>query len=787
MNQIICGDALEELKKLKEKSINCVVTSPPYWGLRSYLPEEHKDKNKELGLEPTFKDYVNNLCDIFDEVRRILRDDGTCWVNISDSYSTGKGPRTDDIPKNILQKERSSCKNLPMKSLCNIPARFSIEMQNRGWILRNEIIWYKRAAMPSCLHPKTKVFVKRDSIMQINMEEINKGDLILTPTGWKRVLNKWTTVKKPVKLKVGNVSEITCSPEHRFAISHDKRRNKINYIQSSNIRGKNKKGHDYFIYKNLKKFFDNSKLNIIDIIKNNNLEWFVDIIDIKEGLKIQSPMKFAKKVGDKSLRKIKCNSTWTYASNTHNELRRGRIRTWKINNKDFEKVYAKNSPIKENRYYDLDYNMGWLIGVYTAEGGFNQPRGFQGKITINKNEIEIRDKFKSIFHNKFGHPIQNERKINNCRVIKFTSASMYVLCKEIFIKGKCKTKKLVIDNFLNSPPEFREGFIKGYFDGDGYKKDNKKTVTSASFQLIKDVQIILASLGKLYSKGVFKNKRTKKKYFSLWSNSYQKYNNRDLTYSRLKEKLKNDEEINMVDIEVEDGLFLIEEGLISHNSIKDRFTVDFEKIFFFVKQRKYYFKQQFEPLKEISKKRAEYGWHGNKKTKGIDDMDKMGTPKNGRNKRCVWDITTKGYKGAHIAVYPPDLVKTPIDAGCPKYICKKCDKPREKIIEIVSSERSQKGRTKSTETQRMGKTPVPEKGWLTKKIDKGYTDCGCNAGWRRGVVLDPFFGAGTTGLAAFKQGKDFIGIELSPKYVELARKRLGTLMKQKRLQIEQDY
>lgn len=72
---IIQGDALTKLKELPDESVDCVMTSPPYWALRDYGVEG------QLGLEPTFQEYINNLCDIFNEVKRVLKPTGTCWVN----------------------------------------------------------------------------------------------------------------------------------------------------------------------------------------------------------------------------------------------------------------------------------------------------------------------------------------------------------------------------------------------------------------------------------------------------------------------------------------------------------------------------------------------------------------------------------------------------------------------------------------------------------------------------------------------------------------------------------
>jgi len=163
-NQIIQGHALSVLKSIPEESVNCVVTSPPYWGLRDYGIEptiwdgEGGAWKGSLGLEPTFELYIKHLCDIFDQVKRVLRKDGTCWVNIGDSYG-GSGNRkghtleTSNLNRltvgyGATEGNQKTTKGYE-KSLLDIPYRFSIEMINRGWIKRNTIIWHKPNCMPA--------------------------------------------------------------------------------------------------------------------------------------------------------------------------------------------------------------------------------------------------------------------------------------------------------------------------------------------------------------------------------------------------------------------------------------------------------------------------------------------------------------------------------------------------------------------------------------------------------------------------------------------------------------
>ena len=144
-NQIIQGDALEVLKTIESNSIDSCITSPPYYGLRDYGVEG------QLGLERTYSEYITRLCVIFEEVKRVLKTGGTIWVNIGDSYSNQKVGNTETrIHKKAVQDTfKKEKQDIQEKSLLQIPARFSIEMSRRGWILRNEIIWYKPSCMPA--------------------------------------------------------------------------------------------------------------------------------------------------------------------------------------------------------------------------------------------------------------------------------------------------------------------------------------------------------------------------------------------------------------------------------------------------------------------------------------------------------------------------------------------------------------------------------------------------------------------------------------------------------------
>lgn len=160
MNKIICGDALEVLKGLPDQYCRCCVTSPPYFNLRDYgVPGQ-------IGLEPTMQEYIARLIEVFAEVKRVLTDDGTLWVNIADSYAgSGKGSAgysqyakgTKEAGRKGLlgQKAITKCKyDLPNKNLMGIPWRLAFALQDSGWILRQDIIWSKSNCMPESVRDR---------------------------------------------------------------------------------------------------------------------------------------------------------------------------------------------------------------------------------------------------------------------------------------------------------------------------------------------------------------------------------------------------------------------------------------------------------------------------------------------------------------------------------------------------------------------------------------------------------------------------------------------------------
>jgi DNA modification methylase len=163
---LFCGDVLETLRTLPDASVQCCVTSPPYWGLRDY------GTVGQLGLEATPEAYVARMVEVFGEVRRVLREDGTLWLNLGGTYATGAGQvgecpgggvqgarwkDTNQDPKRTVarprgpgtQPNRMPIPGLKPKDRGMIPARVALALQADGWWLRSEIVWHKPNCMPS--------------------------------------------------------------------------------------------------------------------------------------------------------------------------------------------------------------------------------------------------------------------------------------------------------------------------------------------------------------------------------------------------------------------------------------------------------------------------------------------------------------------------------------------------------------------------------------------------------------------------------------------------------------
>jgi len=140
--QLFVGDCIESLSKMEDQSVNCCVTSPPYYGLRDY------GVDGQIGLEESQDDFIDRLVAVFRQVRRVLRDDGTLWINMGDSYASrpngvGSVRRIPQLPDSVK-----------VKDMLGIPWMLAFALRSDGWYLRQDIIWHKPNPMPESVRDR---------------------------------------------------------------------------------------------------------------------------------------------------------------------------------------------------------------------------------------------------------------------------------------------------------------------------------------------------------------------------------------------------------------------------------------------------------------------------------------------------------------------------------------------------------------------------------------------------------------------------------------------------------
>jgi DNA modification methylase len=181
MNTFYTGDAIEILKTLPAESVHCCVTSPPYFGLRDY------GIDGQLGLEQSPEEYVNKLVSVFKEVKKVLRNDGTLWLNLGDSYAgSGKGIGSDHgkavFTDNNITKTDWKLTDLKSKDLVGIPWMVAFALQADGWYLRSDIIWHKPNAMPESVRDRPTKAHEYMFLLSKNQKYYYDADAIKEPS-----------------------------------------------------------------------------------------------------------------------------------------------------------------------------------------------------------------------------------------------------------------------------------------------------------------------------------------------------------------------------------------------------------------------------------------------------------------------------------------------------------------------------------------------------------------------------------------------------------------------------
>lgn len=190
---LICGPASEGLDLLPDRSVRTVVTSPPYWSLRDY------EADGQIGRDDALGDYVKSIVVTFDKVRRVLSDDGTVWLNVGDSYTSGNRRYRAPDPKNRARAMRvrpPTPEGLKPKDLIGVPWRLALALQDAGWWLRSEVIWHKPNAHPESVTDRPTKAHETVFLLSKSQDYHYDTDAVRGPNG-RRLRTVWDINTEP--------------------------------------------------------------------------------------------------------------------------------------------------------------------------------------------------------------------------------------------------------------------------------------------------------------------------------------------------------------------------------------------------------------------------------------------------------------------------------------------------------------------------------------------------------------------------------------------------------------
>ena len=653
--RILVGDVREQLRTLPDESVKCVVTSPPYWGLRDY------GVDGQIGLEPTPQKFVAVMVDVFREVRRVLCDDGTCWVNMGDSYAANRGYQVPDnkagdvgnakgmtvsrrrdnalIPRSDLRVE-----GLKPKDLVGMPWRLAFALQADGWWLRQDIIW--------CLSGGAWVYARTQ-----------KGDMPIMVKDLVRL--------KPSTVKLWNGAKWT---------------------------------------------------QVLGWGASNDTSQRLELV-LRSG------------------ERIGCTGGHLWPT------QRGNVAARDLRPGDVIQTCRLPEPAEPGVPMYLTRDLLWLLGLYLAEGSRS---GDTIQLALNADEAPWMERIQAAAEG-VGATMTHTLRGSNLSVRLY--GRVLAAAIEEFIGGRTAH-----DKHLRAPAWNLQGWAlrciaDGYLDGDGHwdqKARRWRLGFARNYALERDLRTLAARLGAtltLHPGEATYQGGKKPSLRGEWRWTRGGHHNEKDRGEVIEIRASRARRFWDIAVEDEPHLFALASGVLTHNckpnpmpeSVRDRCTKAHEYVFLLTKSERYWY--DAEAISEDaspntharrSQKMPE-GWatheggHGSFHKDGREKgkTRKLAEPGSGvknntsfeeamsgmvatRNKRSVWTITTKGFSEAHFATFPPELPETCIKAGCPP----------------------------------------------------------------GGTVLDPFFGAGTTGLVADRLGRDCIGIELNPAYAEMARRRI---------------
>lgn len=457
-----------------------------------------------------------------------------------------------------------------------------------------------------------------------------------------------------------------------------------------------------------------------------------------------------------------------------------------------------------------DEEIGYLVGLYIAEGSMSADTV---QIACHADQADgIAERLGATTAIMHGTAVAH--RTGGKKATVNLNGPITAAAVAAYVNGSGAKRKHLSPRAWARSNRFLRAVLDGYLDGDGHRDGRRwRLGFTANDQLAADLRTLGARLGV--------SVRLRRCVHHCQSGDFPGWRGEiaDVDYRRTDDReivaIRRSRARKFWDIQVADDphLFALASGTLTHNSnpmpesVTDRPTTSHEYVFLLTKQPRYWYDAEAvkEPnvsleqaahtaryakrYEKYDEKTADRKQPGNNNHKGIHAR---GGNTVGRNLRSVWTIPTFPYPEAHFATYPPALVERCLQAGCAREVCRTCGKARERIVERGESDYARIRREEGHEWTDMdaaalarGVIARPGEGGQTRRsngtvpslraaaaVSLGFTDC-CHGDYRRGLVLDPFAGSGTTLVVARRLGLDSIGIELNPEYARMIERRMA--------------
>lgn len=765
-NTVVNADVFDFLARLPDESVNCFVTSPPYYGLRDYSTDG------QIGLESSLDEYITTMVAVFEEVRRVLRGDGTVWLNVGDSYANdGKwGGNTGGIHAKALHGNTGIGRNkvytgLKPKDLMLVPQRLVIRLQEAGWWVRSDIIW--------CLSGGTRIYAKtQKGEMPMTIKDMVRLDpstvKLWNGQKWTQVLG-WSETPRPtqpIEIQLRSGEKLACTPDHVWP------------TERGNVAAKELQVGDVIKWCQLPQPRITSPPEYIP----NHVGWFVGLY-LAEGSrgKDGAVIQIAGHVNEvERLRRLE-RLTAQYGGTCQVHHVGGNSATIHIYSRVMSAILdtylvgktSKDKHLSTACWQRHDNFIQEILEGYLEGDGHWEEDNRRWRLGFTRN-YALADDLRTICA-RLGYQFRlklSTAKNQTCEFKTFRGEIRYLRSghhnqksdTEVIAIGKSNARKFWDIGVEDEPHLF--ALASGVLTHNSKPNPMPESVTDRPTKSHEYVFLLTKS-----GNSQFWTHRDGKGASSKPAPDY-----------RYQNQLTGEE----TDIEPEDwrGARYSENG--KRRKLWRRVNLWRGHDYFY----------DGDSIRESVAR--EWGdnniGNNNWSVTGVTEGIKLGrktdphcglatTKPNpaGRNKRTVWTIPTQPLPMAHFATFPQALITPMIRAGCPREVCGACGSP---VVRVVGHQRGisegynrpkfnqQGGKFTSTISLSGGSDKWLKKG--SKRTTTGFTPtCDCNAPRIPGLVIDPFGGSGTVALVAIREGRDYILNDLSPEYCDMARDRIA--------------